>query len=91
MRGPGTGAAIPAATHIVAVELVATLARALEYMARDIRCSDFLTMNGELGTFVACKNEVLAKLVAHGLVACIHETHELGIDLGFNRTSGSSL
>jgi len=34
-------------------------------------------------TDVACKNEVLAKIVAHNLVVCIHETHELGIDLGF--------
>jgi transposase len=37
-------------------------------------------------TDVACKNEVLAKIVAHNVVVCIHETHELGIDLGFTRT-----
>jgi transposase len=35
-------------------------------------------------TDVACKNEVLAKIVAHNVVVCIHEMHELGIDLGFN-------
>lgn len=50
----GTGAllrAIPAGAHVVAVELVANLARALEAMGADVRCGDFLTMNGELGTF----------------------------------------
>jgi len=36
-------------------------------------------------TDVACKNEVLAKIVAHNVVVCIHETNELGIELGFNR------
>jgi transposase len=36
-------------------------------------------------TDVACKNEVLAKIVAHNVVVCIHETHELGLDLGFDR------
>jgi transposase len=34
-------------------------------------------------TDVACKNEVLAKVVAHNVVVCIHEMHELGIDVGF--------
>jgi len=38
-------------------------------------------------TDVACKNEVLAKIVAHNVVVCIHETHELGIDLAFSRVS----
>jgi cyclopropane fatty-acyl-phospholipid synthase-like methyltransferase len=50
----GTGAlvrAIPAGVRVVAVELVANLARALEYMAAEVRCGDFLAMNGELGTF----------------------------------------
>lgn len=36
-------------------------------------------------TDVACKNEVLAKIVAHNVVVCIHEMHELGIDLAFSR------
>ena len=36
-------------------------------------------------TDVACKNEVLAKIVAYNVVVCIHEMHELGIDLGFTR------
>ena len=36
-------------------------------------------------TDVACKNEVLAKIVAHNVVTCIHETHELGIELPFTR------
>lgn len=36
-------------------------------------------------TDVACKNEVLAKIVAHNLVVCIHEMNEFGIDLGFSR------
>jgi 16S rRNA A1518/A1519 N6-dimethyltransferase RsmA/KsgA/DIM1 with predicted DNA glycosylase/AP lyase activity len=43
--------AIPAGAHVVAVELVANLARVLEYMTFDVRCGDFLAMNGELGTF----------------------------------------
>lgn len=50
----GTGAlvrAIPAGARVVAVELIANLARALEYMVPDVRCGDFLAMNGELGTF----------------------------------------
>lgn len=43
-------------------------------------------------TDVACKNEVLAKIVAHNLVVCIHEIHELGIDLSFTRAPhGDSL
>ena len=36
-------------------------------------------------TDVACKKEVLAKMVTHNVVVCIHETHELGIELGFDR------
>ena len=36
-------------------------------------------------TDVACKNEVLAKIVAHNVVTCIHEMNELEIDLGFSR------
>jgi len=50
----GTGAlvrAIPAGARVVAVELVANLARALGYMTPKVRCGDFLAMNGELGTF----------------------------------------
>jgi protein-L-isoaspartate O-methyltransferase len=43
--------AIPVGAQVVAVELVANLARALEYMVPDVRCGDFLGMNGELGTF----------------------------------------
>lgn len=39
-------------------------------------------------TDVACKNEVLAKIVAHNVVVCIHEMHELGINLGFARKVG---
>ena len=30
---------------------------------------------------VACKNEVLANILAHNVVVCIHEMHELGMDL----------
>src|SRR5437764_12464064 len=50
----GTGAIvrpIPTGARVVAVELVANLARALEHMAPEVRCGDFLAMNGELGTF----------------------------------------
>lgn len=36
-------------------------------------------------TDVACKNEVLAKIVAHNIVTCIHESNEFGIDLAFTR------
>lgn len=34
-------------------------------------------------TPTAMTNEVLAKLVCHNVVCCIHEMHELGIDPGF--------
>jgi transposase len=40
-------------------------------------------------TDVACKNEVLAKIVAHNVVTCIHESNELGIELPFTRNSES--
>ena len=36
-------------------------------------------------TDVTCKNEVLAKIVAHNIVTCIHESNELGIELPFTR------
>jgi hypothetical protein len=36
-------------------------------------------------TAVATRNEVLAKIVAHNVVVCIHEMHELGIDPTFTR------
>jgi transposase len=41
-------------------------------------------------TDVACKNEVLAKIVAHNIVTCIHESNELGIELPFTRTAPNS-
>src|SRR5689334_15657313 len=34
-------------------------------------------------TPTAMAHEVLAKLVCHNVVCCIHEMHELGIDPGF--------
>ena len=34
-------------------------------------------------TPTAMTNEVLAKLVCHNIVCCIHEAHELGIEVGF--------
>lgn len=32
---------------------------------------------------VAIRNEVLAKVVCHNVVCCIHAAHELRIDVGF--------
>src|SRR6202012_2360115 len=34
-------------------------------------------------TPVSMGNEVLAKLVCHNVVCCIHEAHDLGIEVGF--------
>ena len=34
-------------------------------------------------TTTAMANEVLAKIVCHNVVCCIHAAHELGIDVGF--------
>jgi len=33
-------------------------------------------------TTTAMANEVLAKIVCHNVVCCIHAAHELGIDMG---------
>jgi hypothetical protein len=34
-------------------------------------------------TDAAMANEVLAKVICHNVVCCIHAAHELGIDVGF--------
>ena len=39
-------------------------------------------------TPTAMANEVLAKLVCHNVVCCIHEMHELGIEVGFGEKRG---
>ncbi len=33
--------------------------------------------------FIAQKNELLCKLIAHNIVVLIHEMHELGVDVKF--------
>lgn len=35
-------------------------------------------------SFIAQKNELLCKAIAHNIVMLIHETHELGINPNFN-------